>query len=78
MDQRFQAIIEAVVHQAKTEHSLVWADDVAERIAASTPLSVRAADISEQISRLAATSGVPVTVSRHTAILEACHRHAAA
>ena len=66
MDTRFQAIIEAVVQQAKSEHSLLWADEVAERIAAWTPLSVRASDISEQISELAARVGVAVTVSRRT------------
>jgi len=66
MDTRFQAIIEAVVHQAKAEQSLLWADEIAERIAAWTPLSVRASEISEQISELAASVGVAVTVSRHT------------
>jgi len=66
MDTRFQAIIEAVVQQAKADHSLLWADEVAERIADWTPLSVRASDISEQISRLAAISGVAVTVSRRS------------
>jgi hypothetical protein len=66
MDTRFQAIIEAVVQRAKSEQSLLWADEIAERIAASTPLSVRASDISEQISQLAATVGVAVTVSRRT------------
>ena len=64
MDTRFQAIIEAVVQQAKADQSLLWADEVAERIADWTPLSVRAADISEEISRLAALSGVAVTVSQ--------------
>ena len=64
MDNRFQAIIEAVVEQAKAERSLLWADEVAERIVDWTPLSVRAADISEQISELAATVGVAVTVNR--------------
>ena len=67
MDNRFQAIIEAVVEQAKAEQSLLWADEVAERIADWTPLSVRAADISEQISEFAATVGVAVTVSRRRA-----------
>jgi hypothetical protein len=64
MDYRFQAIIEAVVEQAKAERSLLWADEVAERIVDWTPLSVRAADISEQISELAANVGVAVTVNK--------------
>jgi hypothetical protein len=62
MDLRFQAIIEAAVQQAKVEQSLLWADEVAERIVSSTPLTVHTADISEQISRAAARAGVPVTV----------------
>ena len=73
MDYRFQAIIEAVVEQAKAERSLLWADEVAERIVDWTPLSVRAADISEQISELAATVGVAVTVNkRRTASSARC------
>jgi hypothetical protein len=62
MDTRFQAIIEAAVQQAKARRTLLWADEFAEIIASSTPLKVRAADISEQISRAAAMAGVPVTV----------------
>ena len=73
MDMRFQAIIELAVRQAKDEQSLLWADEFAERIASSTPLSVRAADISEQISRVAARAGVPVTViQRQTAAQNEC------
>jgi hypothetical protein len=66
MDMRFQAIIEAAVQQAKVDQSLLWADEVAERIASSTPLMVRAADLSEQISRAAAAAGVAVTVAERT------------
>jgi hypothetical protein len=72
MDLRFQAIIEAAVQQAKAEQSLLWADEVAERIASSTPLDVRAADISEQIARTAARAGVPVTVIARTASVSGC------
>ena len=65
MDMRFQAIIEAAVEQAKAEQSLLWADEVAERIASSTPLTVRAADISEQISDASRrAAGVAVTVQQ--------------
>ena len=67
MDTRFQAIIEAVVEQAKADQSLLWADEVAERIVDWTPLKVRAADISEQISELAAMAGVAVTVNKRRA-----------
>ena len=38
MDMRFQAIIEAAVQQAKAEQSLLWAEEIAERIVSSTPL----------------------------------------
>ena len=78
MDQRFQAIIEAGVRQAKVEERLLWADEFAERIASSTPLSVRTADISEQISREAARRGVAVTVAqRQRSYRETCKRAAA-
>ena len=79
MDMRFQAIIEAAVKQAKVEQSLLWADVVAERIASSTPLKVRAADISEQISLVAARAGVPVTVmERQRALRSDCCESTAA
>ena len=79
MDMRFQAIIEAAVKQAKVQQSLLWADVVAERIASSTPLKVRAADISEQISLVAARAGVPVTVMERQRALrgDCCEQPAA-
>jgi hypothetical protein len=64
MDQRFEAFIEAAILQAKAAQSLLWADEIAERIASSTPLSVHARDISEQIAREAARLGVAVTVAQ--------------
>jgi hypothetical protein len=63
MDNRFQSFIEAAVQQAKQAQSMLWADEIAERIAASTPLKVRASDISVQITRAAARAGVAVTVA---------------
>jgi hypothetical protein len=79
MDQRFQAFIEAAVQQAKAAQALLWADEIAERIASSTPLSVRAADIAEQIAREAARLGVAVTVaqSQRAAKRDRCGRVAA-
>ena len=73
MDMRFQAIIEAAVQQAKAEETLLWADVVASRIASSTPLDVRAADISEQIAHAAARAGVAVTVlARSAGVVKCC------
>ena len=73
MDHRFQAIIELAVQRAKAERSLLWADEFAEIIVSSTPLAVRTADISEQISEAAARAGVAVTVSqRQAAVRDAC------
>ncbi len=79
MDQQFQAIIEAAVQQAKLAESLLWADDIAERIVSYTPLSVRVADISEQLSREAARMGVAVTVTERRRALrqEGCERASA-
>jgi hypothetical protein len=79
MDLRFQAFIEAAVQQAKAAESLLWAEEIAERIASSTPLSVRLSDISAQIAREAARMGVAVTVapSGKAAKRERCGRVAA-
>jgi len=63
MDERFEAFIVAAVQQAKAAQSLLWADDIAERIASSTPLLVHTADISAQIAREAARLGVAVSVA---------------
>jgi hypothetical protein len=63
MDPRFEAFIAAAVQQAKAAESLIWADQVAERIVSSTPLSVHVADISAQIAHEAARMGVAVTVA---------------
>jgi hypothetical protein len=72
VDMRFQAIIEAAVRQAKARQSLLWADEFAARIVSSTPLDVRAADISEQISPVAAGEGVAVTVMSRSAGVQGC------
>jgi hypothetical protein len=72
VDMRFQAIIEAVVRQAKAQRSLLWADEFAARIVSSTPLDVRADDISQQISQVAAGEGVPVTVMGRPAAVQSC------
>ncbi len=79
MDQWFEAFIEAAILQAKAAQSLLWADEIAERIVSSTPLSVHAPDISEQIARKAARLGVAVTVtqSRKAAKRDTCGQVAA-
>ena len=64
MDPRFQAIIEAAVERARAERNLLWADELARRIVASTPLRVNAADIAEQLTHEAVRAGVAVTVAR--------------
>lgn len=62
MDPRFQAIIKAAVQSAKVQKNLIWAEDLARRIASSTPLPVEAADIAEQLTVEAVRAGVAVTV----------------
>ena len=62
MSTPFQAIIEAAVQRAKAEESLLWADELAERIAASTPLDVTPAEIAQAVAKEAARLGVAVTV----------------
>ena len=78
MDPRFQAIIEAAVEQAKSESNLLWADEMAKRIASSTPLKVEAADIAEQLTKEAVRAGVAVTVARTNARSRAAILRAAA
>ena len=63
MDLRFQAFIEAAVRHAKTDRSLLWAEEIAQRIVASTPLKVEAPAIAEQLAREAVRAGVAVTVA---------------
>jgi hypothetical protein len=72
VDMRFQAIIEAAVRQAKARQTLLWADEFAAKIVSFTPLDVRAADISEQISQVAAGEGVPVTIIGRSAAVQDC------
>jgi hypothetical protein len=67
MDPRFQAFIEAAVERAKAESNLLWADDLAQRIASSTPLPVEASVLAEQLTYEAVRAGVAVTVSRSRA-----------
>jgi len=64
MDPRFQAFMEAAVKRAKAERNLLWADEVAQRIASSTPLRVDTAEIREQLTHEAVRAGVAVTVTR--------------
>jgi hypothetical protein len=62
MDPRFQAIMTAAIERAKAQRNLVWAEDLARRIACSTPLPVEAADLAEQLTAEAVRAGVAVTV----------------
>jgi type IV pilus biogenesis protein CpaD/CtpE len=64
MDPRFQSFIEAAVQRARAESKLLWADEIAVRIVSSSPLSVNASDIAEQLRHEAVRAGVPVTVTR--------------
>ena len=64
MDPRFQAFMEAAVRRAKSERNMLWAEEMAHRIASSTPLRVNTAEITEQLTSEAVRAGVAVTVSR--------------
>jgi hypothetical protein len=64
MDRRFQAIVTAAVSSAKRRQSLLWAEALADRIAAATPLEVDRRELAERLTLEAARQGVPVTVAR--------------
>ena len=62
----FQPIVVAAVEHAKAQNSLLWADLLAERIAASTPLRFDRDAIAERLTLEAIRQGVPVTMARST------------
>jgi hypothetical protein len=64
MDKRFQAIVTAAVSSAKRRHSLLWAEALADRIAAATPLEVDRCELAERLTVEAARQGVAVSVAR--------------
>ncbi len=70
MSTQFQSIIEAGVQHAKARKGVIWADAFARRIASSTPLSVREAEISRQIAREAARAGVAIESARPGSVLQ--------
>ena len=72
MSSQFQYIIEAGVRRAKARKSVLWPDEFAQRIVASTPLSVRKSDISEQIAQEAVRAGVTIEVAARKDSLQEC------
>ena len=64
MQTGFQDIISATVRVAKMSNSLLWADQVADRIANATPMSVNPAAIADELTEAAVREGVPVNVAR--------------
>jgi hypothetical protein len=62
MVETVRAIIEAAVKQAKAENSLLWTEELAARIAASTPLPIEPAQIAAALAKEAARLGVAVSV----------------
>jgi hypothetical protein len=64
MQTGFQDIIFATVRCAKMTNSLLWADQMADRIADATPISVNPADLADELTAAAIREGVPVTVAR--------------
>jgi hypothetical protein len=60
MDRRFQAIVTAAVSSAKRRHSLLWAEALADRIAAATPLEVDRGELAKRLTLEAARQGVTV------------------
>ncbi len=70
MSTQFQSIIEAGVQHAKSRQGVIWADAFARRIASSTPLSVREAEISRLIALEAARAGVAIESAGPGSVLQ--------
>ena len=64
MQSGFHDIVSATVRNAKSGSSLLWADRIADRIAAATPIPVSPAAIADELARAAIREGVPVSVPR--------------
>lgn len=60
MNMNIDPIVTAAVQQARDANSLLWADELADRIADSTPLPLEASEIAEQITREAIREGAAV------------------
>ena len=60
MEQSFDAIIAATVRQAKAGRHLLWADQIAERIANATPLPIDRKTLVNRLAAAAVHEGVPV------------------
>ena len=59
----FDAIVVAAVRLTRSKVSLLWADQLAARLAEATPLSVDLSDLSERITAEAIRQSVPVVIA---------------
>lgn len=64
MQTGFNEIVSATVRYAKASQSLLWADQMADRIADATPIPVNPALLADQLTLAAIREGVPVNVAR--------------
>lgn len=63
MDKTFHSIIVAAVRLARSKASLLWADQLAARLADATPLSMDLSELGERITTEAIKQGVPVVIA---------------
>jgi hypothetical protein len=64
MQTGFHDIVSATVRNAKASSSLLWADQIADRIAAATPIPVSPAVLAAELAFAAIREGVPVSIPR--------------
>jgi hypothetical protein len=67
MEHSFDAIICATIRQAKAGGHLLWADRIAGRIAAATPLPVDRKLLVDQLAAAAVHEGIAVSFGRDNA-----------
>ena len=67
VDSTVQAVIVAAVRQNKGRTSLLWADQLADRIADSTPLQLNRSEIGNRLTQEAVRQGIPVVVGSNRA-----------
>ena len=66
MQPAFHDIVSATVRYAKASQSLLWADQMADRIANATPLAVNPELIADQLTAAAIREGVNVAWNRES------------
>ena len=66
MQTDYNDIIAATIRYARVTNSLIWAEEVAERVAAASPLAFDSSQLAEALAVAAVREKLPVTVPRRS------------